>query len=174
MAQLMTDVLMRFMLHVRCESCARGAALILDVPNYEGAPTTVDDLMRSGLIDRQDFVCEGCDSQICQLVGVTPHKHLEAAKMEKRPMAAAGRVTLFVVMGCLRDKAGRLYEEQPLQVTTEDAARRKAQRYADAGGGAIATKQEGDPVLGDWDEPVVIARAGTVSRRLMNALDEVA
>ncbi len=168
------EIVVRFEMHVRCENCARDSVLMLDVPNVEGAPTTIDDVLGSGLIDRQPYSCAGCECPAASLIAINPFKHRKAEEMLKRPMAADGRVTLFVVMGFKRDKAGRLEADQPIQAQTAESAKRKAQRYADAGGGAIATSQTGDPVLGDWDEPMLIVHCGQVPRYALDQIRDAA
>ena len=166
--------LMRFNLHVRCEGCVRMSVLPLDVPNVEGAPQTVDELMATNLIDYQPFKCRDCDSEICTLVTVNPFQHKDAEEMTKRPATDAARVTIYVVQGYRRDRHGRLRRDEAIRMPSEAVARRRAERYAEEGGGAIATAQEGSPELGDWDEARVIVQVGPVTRDAFNDMDEVA
>lgn len=154
------EIVARFQLHLRCECCAKETMQHLDVPNVERAPRTVDELTSSGMLDFVAYKCASCESEIANLLAIVPFIHKDAAEMTKRPMADEGRLTMFVVCGFLPGKGGGLVSDQPFQASSADAARRRAQRYADAGGGAIATSQGGNPVTGDWDEPEVLARVG--------------
>lgn len=69
----------RFKLHIRCENCVRDYALLLDVPDVEDAPTTVDELIESEFLARQRFTCHVCESAIGNLIGVTTFRRRKVA-----------------------------------------------------------------------------------------------
>jgi hypothetical protein len=156
-----------FRLHLRCENCLQNSSQELIVPDVLGAPTTVEELQESGLLDRVTYVCAECEGLIGRLIAVRaakPGSHLEGERrMSRKPEI----VTIYAVIGYVRDRHGRLIAERPQQVPSAAAAERRAQRYADAGGGAIATEQKGAPDLGDWDEPAMIVHKGTVPRHAL-------
>ena len=54
----------RFKLHIRCENCVHDTARVLEVPDAEDAPTSIDDLLESAYLARQRFVCIHCDNPI--------------------------------------------------------------------------------------------------------------
>jgi hypothetical protein len=69
----------RFRLHLRCDGCLVDSERFVDVPAVEDAPTSVDELVASGFLDRQRFQCKGCESPIATLVGVTQSRRRDAA-----------------------------------------------------------------------------------------------
>jgi hypothetical protein len=60
-----------FKLFMRCEGCRAESVQILNVPDADGAPRDVDDLLCSSLLQRQMFVCRVCQGNIAALTGVT-------------------------------------------------------------------------------------------------------
>ena len=60
----------RFQLHVRCEGCLRDSSPVLKVPASDDAPTDVDELLESAVLQQFRFECEDCGSAIAVLVGV--------------------------------------------------------------------------------------------------------
>lgn len=68
----------RFKMKVRCHSCRKLTAHILNVPDHDEAPRDVDELMSSAFLQRQRFGCEHCDSFIGKIISanqveVRPH-----------------------------------------------------------------------------------------------------
>ena len=65
-AQVVADgsVRARFRLNVVCQNCRRSYARNLAVPNAADAPDTIDDLVESAFLARQQFVCPKCESSI--------------------------------------------------------------------------------------------------------------
>ena len=162
-------VVARFKLHLRCENCLRECSQVLDIPDVIDAPTTVAELRESGVLEHQSFVCAECESTIAHLVAVTAYRPVN--EPERRPaMSNANRVTIHVVLGWKRDKRGRLVAEQAAEAPSARAAEARAQRYADAGGAAIAFSRTGDPVLGEWDEAVTLARCGDVPEEALDGI----
>lgn len=60
----------QFRVFQKCENCRRRSSSLLDVPDVEDAPTTVDELVESALLARQPFLCEVCESTIAIIVGI--------------------------------------------------------------------------------------------------------
>lgn len=61
-----------FKLHIRCENCQRESVRNLDVPDFEGAPQSVDDLLDSNLLAGMRYCCAHCQCVIGRLFAVTP------------------------------------------------------------------------------------------------------
>ncbi len=70
------------------------------------------------------------------------------------------RETVYVVQAFMLDNRKQLRAEKGVPCKSEDAARRMAERLAPAKTGVIALANSGDSELGDYDEPVIIFRAG--------------
>lgn len=70
--------------------------------------------------------------------------------------------TIHVVLGFRRNKKGKKEADQPFQAQSADAAKRKAQRYAEAGGGGVAFSRTGDAKMGDWQDAVILGVFGEV------------
>ena len=154
-------IVARFRLHLRCENCHRECSKVLHIPDVIDAPTTVTDLSDSGVLAHQAFVCLDCESTIAHVVAVTAYR--PAVEPERKPaMSDANRVTIYVVLGWKRDKRGRLVAEPAAEAPSARSAEVRADRYAAAGGGAIAFSRTGDPALGEWDEAVTLKRCGDV------------
>ena len=163
------QVVARFKLHLRCENCLRESSKVLDIPDVIDAPTTVAELRDSGVLDAQTFVCIECESTIAHLVAVTAYRPVN--EPVRRPaMSDANRVTIHVVLGWKRDKRGRLVAEQAAEAPNARVAEARAQRYADAGGAGIAFSRTGDPMLGEWDEAVTLARCGEVPEEAVDGM----
>ncbi len=160
----------RFKLHLRCENCLKDSVQIFDVPDVVDAPTNVSELLESGALEHQPFACKECESAIGMLVGVTASLPVDEPAARPRP---GGRTT-YVVQGFRRDRDKRLVADPPILATSEAAARRCAQRYEDAGGGAIATAQVTYPATGDYDPPVVLIQCGAIPRSALNAIQSAA
>ncbi|RWF41616.1 MAG: hypothetical protein EOS46_27880 [Mesorhizobium sp.] len=60
-----------FTLHVRCTNCLRETALLVEIPDEEGAPADADDLVESGCLEHVRFQCGPCESVIAQLIGIS-------------------------------------------------------------------------------------------------------
>lgn len=69
--------------------------------------------------------------------------------------------TYYVVQSWLLGKRGMLVTEEPWEARSEDHCRRMVQRLvAEGRAGAIGFSRTGDPVTGDWEDAVIIHRAG--------------
>lgn len=66
-----------FKLHYRCHNCERNVFKRLDVPDTDGAPCDVEELLDSAFLQRQRYFCEGCESFIGGLVAVTRWRYEE-------------------------------------------------------------------------------------------------
>ncbi|GJE41325.1 hypothetical protein [Methylobacterium soli] len=77
------------------------------------------------------------------------------------------RETINVVMPVIRSKKGKLEPGTALMFKSADEAKRRAERVAQNGPGAIAFSRSGDPDLGEYDEPVVLGTYGTVPPAVM-------
>ncbi|MEP9376168.1 hypothetical protein ABLE91_05600 [Aquabacter sp. CN5-332] len=60
----------QFKLFVRCECCRRESSRVIDVPDVEDAPTDVEELLCSTLLERQVFDCRECHGTIGLITGV--------------------------------------------------------------------------------------------------------
>lgn len=79
------------------------------------------------------------------------------------------RVTYFVVQPFENTKRRRLAEGAAQQAQNRDHAARMARRLAERGG-AIAFARSGDPVVGEYDDPEIIAVYGTIPEELRELL----
>ncbi len=70
--------------------------------------------------------------------------------------------TFYVVQPFIKGKRGGLKAEQPIQASSEEAAIRRGERLAESKAGVLVFAQSGDPEMGDFDEPVFLARLGEV------------
>jgi hypothetical protein len=77
-------------------------------------------------------------------------------------MSAIAPKTFYVVQSFIRGKRGGLKAEQPIQAPSESAAILRAERIAESKAGVLVFSQTGDPEMGDFDEPVFLARHGDV------------
>lgn len=77
-------------------------------------------------------------------------------------MTATTRKTFYVVQPFTKGKRGGLKAEQAIQAASEDAAVRRGERLAETKAGVLVFSQTGDPEMGDFDEPVILARHGDV------------
>lgn len=88
---------------------------------------------------------------------------------------AEARKTVYVIQPFAMEKkrgGPRMTAGRPIEAQTADAARRRAQRLAEAGGAAIAFSRTGDPVAGDWDDAVILATCGTVPEEALVGIRE--
>jgi hypothetical protein len=159
-------IIARFKLHVRCENCLKEGVQTLDVPDVVGAPTTVNELLESGLLAHQNFVCRGCDGNIARLVSIKTFRPAESTGTKR--MSNPASVTIHVALCFRRNADGELEADQPLQTPSAEAAKRRAQRYAEAGGGGVAFSRTGDPQLGDWRDAVMLGVYGEVPEDVMD------
>lgn len=60
----------RFRIYLKCENCRRPSSVLLDVPDVDDAPCSVDDLLESAFLQRQAFTCQVCESAIGTIVGI--------------------------------------------------------------------------------------------------------
>ncbi len=77
-------------------------------------------------------------------------------------MTAVTRKTFYVVQPFTKGKRGGLKADQPIQASSAEAAIRRAERLAETKAGVLAFAQTGDPEMGDFDEPIFLARHGDV------------
>ena len=68
-----------FLLHLRCEGCQKLSSRELAIPPYEDVPTSVEDLMESGLLQSVKFCCTRCESVIGRIVAVNMREGQQAA-----------------------------------------------------------------------------------------------
>lgn len=59
-----------FRVHIRCFNCKKDVRRTLTPEACDDSPTTVDELVESGLLDRQRFICRECDSPVGTIVAV--------------------------------------------------------------------------------------------------------
>jgi hypothetical protein len=70
--------------------------------------------------------------------------------------------TLHIVQTFTEDARGQLKADKPEQAKSAQAARSRAERLASARNGVVAFSQTGDAELGDFEEPLVLFKAGKV------------
>jgi hypothetical protein len=75
-------------------------------------------------------------------------------------MSATTPKTIYVVQPFTKGKRGGLKAEQAIQAPSEGAAIRRGERLAETKVGVLVFAQTGDPEMGDFDEPVILARHG--------------
>ncbi len=75
-------------------------------------------------------------------------------------MSKGSRAT-FTVQS-FKEKGKGLEAEPPQAASDEEHALRKVERMAAGKAGAVAIRQDGDPALGDLQEPVVLKVIGRV------------
>ncbi|MDJ1158191.1 hypothetical protein QNA08_08090 [Chelatococcus sp. SYSU_G07232] len=71
-------------------------------------------------------------------------------------------MTFFVVLPFAKDAGGNLVPGEPQEARDAAQAQRHAHELALTHGGAIAFSRTGDPQLGSWGAPEIIAREGDV------------
>jgi hypothetical protein len=69
----------RFQLHIRCANCLRDSSPVLNVPDADDAPSDVEELLESAVLQQFRFECDDCGSAIASLVGVNVIREREAA-----------------------------------------------------------------------------------------------
>lgn len=84
------------------------------------------------------------------------------------------RMTYFVVLPFKAAEGRRrdLVADQPIEAPSAEAAKRRAQRIADAGGAALAFSRTGDPQAGDWNDAIVLGQFGTLPDGAIEAATE--
>lgn len=89
---------------------------------------------------------------------------------------ADGRVTYFVVLAYERAKGRRaqLVPLDPYEAPNAEAARRRAARYGDAGGGGLAFSRTGDPDSGEWDDAIILGQFGELPANVMEEMEQAA
>lgn len=60
-----------FVLHIRCSNCLRESKQLVTVPDGEGSPEDIDDLLESAALQNTQYVCSHCGSEIGRLFGVS-------------------------------------------------------------------------------------------------------
>ncbi len=71
-------------------------------------------------------------------------------------------VTYYVAMGFERDEQGDLVAMDPAECQSSTQAISRARSLASSRAGAVAFSRTGDPMLGDFEEAVVLFSAGEV------------
>lgn len=77
-------------------------------------------------------------------------------------MAATALKTFYVVQPFIKGKRGGLKAEQAIQVGSESAAILRGERLSGSKAGVLVFSISGDPEMGEFDEPVFLARHGEV------------
>lgn len=74
--------------------------------------------------------------------------------------------TLFICQPYTNGKKGALAPQPPVSYKTGEQALLRARRMMDGGSvvGVDVVSQTADPELGDYDEPIFLARLGSVPR----------
>lgn len=67
---------------------------------------------------------------------------------------------MFIVQSFTAGKRGQLQPDSPIQAQNTSHARAMAQRLAVRKALVVAFKREGDPILGEWDDPLLIEAFG--------------
>lgn len=70
--------------------------------------------------------------------------------------------TFYVVQGFTAGPRGRLSPMPAIEVSSAEAALRRAEKVARSKGGAVAFSRAGDPASGDFADPAIIGRFGNV------------
>lgn len=60
----------RFTMRLRCHNCHHMTARTIESPDIEDAPATVEELLESAWLSRQNFGCAQCDTTIATLISV--------------------------------------------------------------------------------------------------------
>lgn len=84
-------------------------------------------------------------------------------------MQKSSRKTYYAVVGFKRARGG-IAVEQAVPASGERSAIRMAERLASNGVGAVAFSRAGDPEIGDFDEPVELARFGDIPENLQELM----
>lgn len=77
-------------------------------------------------------------------------------------MATTASKTFYVVQPFIKGKRGGLKAEQAIQAPSESAAILRGERLSESKAGVLVFSISGDPEMGDFDEPVFLARHGDV------------
>lgn len=84
-------------------------------------------------------------------------------------MLKSSRKPIYSVQSFSKARGG-FAVDTPLMATGERQALRMAERLGEERAGAIAFYRVGDPEVGEFDDPVVIARFGEMPNHLLPAL----
>ena len=68
--------------------------------------------------------------------------------------------TVYIVQSYVRGRGNGLKAEQQVGCKTAEEARRKAERLGPLRAGVVAFSASADVELGDYDDPVILFRAG--------------
>ena len=77
-------------------------------------------------------------------------------------MRTEGSITYHVVLAFERDADGGLIALQPVEAKSAAAAVARARSLASTKAGAVAFSRTGDPSLGEFEDAVVLFKAGDV------------
>lgn len=81
-------------------------------------------------------------------------------------MPSTSRKPIYAVATFIRTKDGFAMERHQ-HAPGEASARRLAERFATSCAGSVAYCRYGDPEIGEFDEPIEVARFGTLPQRLL-------
>ena len=73
-----------------------------------------------------------------------------------------GTITYYVAMGFDRDEEGELVALDPMEAGSPSIAISRARSLASSKAGAIAFSRTGDPDVGEFQDAVVLFKAGEV------------
>jgi hypothetical protein len=76
-------------------------------------------------------------------------------------------ITYHVVQAFARGEYGDLVPEEPIEARSEHGALSMMRRLAFAKAGVLAFSRTGDPALGDFEDAVILGRAGEVPAELV-------
>lgn len=77
-------------------------------------------------------------------------------------MSATALKTFYVVQPFVKGKRGGLKAEQAIQAPSESAAILRGEWLSESKAGVLVFSISGDPEMGEFDEPVFLARHGDV------------
>jgi hypothetical protein len=76
-------------------------------------------------------------------------------------------ITYYVVQPFVRDEEGELVPEEPIEARSQHGALGLMRRLAADKAGVLAFSRTADPALGDFEDAVILGRAGEVSAELV-------
>lgn len=69
----------RFTMRLRCHNCHHTTLRTIESPDLEDAPCTVEELLESAWLQRQNFSCSQCETPVATLVSVKQEETVPAA-----------------------------------------------------------------------------------------------
>lgn len=91
MADEISMVRARFALRFRCANCRHVMCRELESPALADAPSDVEELLGSNLLEKQFYPCDECDNPVSTLIGVKQLQPGEALEVAKTQGETAGR-----------------------------------------------------------------------------------